>query len=152
MAVTRTTAAERRHAARNRRPIDRPRRHAARGREAVLLGGARWSPCCSACGLRLPGAVAPDLDGRPRQRLARGEVVNLRRPASARSHLLPLLGFLEPIRPSGASSPERIWQRAPRTARSPTSASWRAIRVPAAEIESERRRTWRNAWSATRRR
>lgn len=132
MAVTRSTAAERRQ----RQPASYPipgQRPAARNQELMLLGGGL---AVVLLGLLLVylAAVKP-LAGIDRQ-LADGEVLNLNN-LSAPEDLLPHLGFIsEPV--ERAFVARRIWRRA-QEGGVPNVGELGKIRVPAAEIESERR-------------
>lgn len=134
MAVTRSTAAERRQrqavGAQHPVPGQKP---AARNREAALLGGGL---AVVLLGLLLVyQAVARPL-APVAQALADGEVVNLNDLRQAED-LLPHLGFIsEPA--ERAYVARRIWRRA-QEGPVPNVGELAKIRIPATEIESERR-------------
>jgi cell division protein FtsW (lipid II flippase) len=131
MAVTRSTAAERRQ--RQASPAVPGLRPAGRTQETVLLGGGLAVVLLGLLLVYL--AAAKPLAGLD-QHLASGDVLNLndlRQPED----LLPLLGFItEPTERTFVA--RRIWRRTQEEP-VPNVGELAKIRVPAAEIESERR-------------
>ena len=132
MAVTRSTAAERRQ----RQPAGYTlpgQRPAARNKEMALLGGGL---AVVLLGLLLAYLAVSKPLAEVEQGMASGQVLNLndlRQPED----LLPLLGFVsEPVERTFIA--RRIWKRT-QEGPVPNVGELAKIRVPAAEIESERR-------------